>query len=83
MYLYPDDDQGTGLTIIMSGVGDTVVPYMKHLQGKISINAHALSTVNPKWLSVRKTTDSFDTSLFYSFLIRDGVTPGALVALNT
>jgi transcriptional regulator with XRE-family HTH domain len=83
IYIYPDDNQGTGLTIQMAGVGDTVVPYMKHLQGIININAHALSTVTPKWLSVRKTTDSFDTSLFYSFLLRDGVTPGAIVDLNT
>lgn len=83
IYIYPDDNQATGLTIQMSAVDATIVPYMKHLQGVININAHALSTNTPKWLSVRKTTDSFDTSLFYSFLIREGVTPGAIVDLNT
>lgn len=84
IYVYPDDDQATGLTIAMDAVTDTVIPYVKHLQGKISINAHALSTNRPKWISVVNTTYSGATAAVYAFLIRDGgPTPGALTALNT
>lgn len=84
IYIYPDDDQATGLTIQMDAVSDTVVPYMKHLQGKIDINAHALSTNRPKWINVVNTTYAGATGTMYAFLIRGGSpTPGRLVALNT
>ena len=84
IYVYPDDDQATGLTITMSAVGATTVPYMKKLQGKISVNAHALSTNRPKWINVVNTTFTGATSAVYAFLLRDGgPTPGALVSVNT
>jgi hypothetical protein len=85
IYLHPDDDQATGLTIVMDAVTDTAVPHWSKLQGKISINGHALSTNTPKWLSVRNATLAGSTAVaVYSFLLRDGAaTPGALVALNT
>lgn len=84
VYIAGDDDQGTGLSISMSAAGDTVVPRINKLQGKICINAHALSTNTPKWLSVGISTYAGSTGAFYAFLLRDsGPTPGALVTLNT
>ncbi len=84
LYICPDDDQATGLTIEMSAVTDTVVPYMKRLQGVISVNGHALSTNTPKFINVSISTYAGDTSHFYSFLLRDGNrTPGAVTDLNT
>ena len=83
-YIAPEDDQATGLTIEMSAVTDTAVPFWHKLQGKIDINGHALSTNTPKWLSVRNATHAGNTAVTYAFLVRkSGVTPGALVTLNT
>lgn len=82
-YIAPDDDEATGLTITMSAVTDTAVPYWHKLQGKIDINAHALSTNTPKWLTVRNATHAGNTAVLYSFLLRGGRTPGALTTLNT
>ena len=84
LYIAPDDDQATGLTIVMSAVTATIVPYWNKLQGIIDVNAHALSTNRPKFISVRNTTFQGGTSVVYSFLLRDGgPTPGALVSVNT
>ena len=84
IYIAPDDDQATGLTIEMASVTCTAVPYWNKVQGKIDINGHALSTNTPKWLSVRNTTMAGNTAVVYSFLIRgSGRTPGALVSINT
>lgn len=85
VYIAPDDDQATGLTIEMSAVSDTYVPRMNKLQGKIDVNAHALSTNTPKFLSVRLSTYNGSTGAFYAFLVRDAgaATPGRLVTVNT
>ncbi len=85
VYIAPDDDEATGLTIQMSAVTDTCVPRMHRLQGKIDVNAHALSTNTPKFLSVGLSTYAGSTGAFYAFLVRDagGPTPGALVTVNT
>ncbi len=82
-YITADDDEATGLTITMSAVTDTAVPYWNKVQGKIDINAHALSTCTPKFLSVRNATFAGNTAVVYSYLVRGGRTPGALTAINT
>ena len=84
IYIAPDDDQATGLVIEMSAVSDTIVPRMNKLQGIIDINAHALSTNRPKWISIGNSTYTGSTGCYYAFLLRDGArTPGKLTALNT
>jgi hypothetical protein len=83
VFIYPDDDQATGLTIAMDAAGSTILPGMNRLQGKISINAHALSTNRPKWINVTNSTYPGTTGTVYAFMMRGGATPGALVSINT
>ena len=83
VYIYPDDAQATGLTISMAAAGATILPGMNRLQGKISVNGHALSTNRPKWINVTNSTYPGTTGTIYAFLLRDGGTPGALVSVNT
>ena len=84
IYIAPEDDQATGLTILMASADATIVTYMSRLQGKIDINGHALSSNTPKWINVVNTTFNGGTGCFYAFLLRNGnQTPGRLVELNT
>lgn len=85
VYLAADDDQATGLTILMSAANSSGIPFgFTKLQGVIDINAHALSTNKPKFLNVVNSTFNGATSVMYSFLVRRGEpTPSKVVQLNT
>jgi len=85
VYLAADDDQATGLTILMSAAGSSGIPFgFTKLQGVIDINAHALSSNTPKFLNVVNSTFNGATGVMYSFLVRRGEpTPSKVVQLNT
>lgn len=50
--LRPDDDLGTGLTIVTTAAGATIVAYPCYSQGKINIQGSKLSTNTPKYIGV-------------------------------
>jgi hypothetical protein len=69
VYLTPDDDQATGLTIIASAVS-TYTILMKKLQGFIDIDPSKFSTCSPKYITVQTSTFSGTTSAIYALAIR-------------
>jgi hypothetical protein len=85
VYLCAEDDQATGLDIVMSAAGSSGIPVKFYkLQGVIDINGHALSTNTPKFLNVVNSTFNGGTGCFYSFLVRRGApTPAKVTKLNT
>lgn len=84
IYLCADDDQATGLDIQMTAANSSGNPISFYkLQGVIDINAGALSTNTPKFLSVTNSTFNGGTGCFYAFLVRTGRTPAKVTQLNT
>jgi hypothetical protein len=55
MRIEPEDDLGTGLEVVCTAAGATIVPYMTELQGFINVGAAKLSTVSPKYIGVNVT----------------------------
>jgi hypothetical protein len=50
--LRPDDDLGTGLTIVTTAAAATMVAYPGYAQGKINVQGSKLSTNTPKYIGV-------------------------------
>lgn len=50
--LRPDDDLGTGLTIVTTAAAATIVAYPGYAQGKINVQVSKLSTNTPKYIGV-------------------------------
>lgn len=83
----PDDDLGTGLTLITTGADSTIVPLMSYLQGVIEISPDKLSTNSPKYIGVMTSTGSGSTSLLNAYIVRQPsgspAFPGRVIDLTT
>lgn len=66
----PDDDMGTGLTLITTAAASTIVPYMIKAFGCIDVAAHKLSTASPKYIGIQVSTYNGVTAVNSAFLVR-------------
>jgi hypothetical protein len=85
--LEPDDDKGTGMTIITTAAAATIAPSMTVLQGVIEISGDKWSTVTPKYVGVSFTSFSQTTNTITVQLVRtptgSPAFPGRVISLTT
>lgn len=83
----PDDDMGTGLTLIATAAGSTIVPYMIKGFGCIDVAGSKLSTNTPKYIGVQVSTYAGVTAVNAAFLVRRPSAapcfPGRVVSITT
>lgn len=83
----PDDDMGTGLTMITTAAAATIAPCFTKLMGCIDVSQAKLSTATPKYIGLSASTFNGTTAVITAFLVRrpsaSPCFPGRVVTLAT